>query len=128
MNKKLFILQRFFKGIEIFLIYIYPLVLITVVFTAWFAAIANLGFRPLPTINDPYLFGGPIAYWLHWPGHFAPLPLVSYPLPFAAFAVTTRSIQLINNDREHEFKWVWLIWGSMLLIVTLHPAYAWLLD
>lgn len=121
-------LENFLKRIEFFLIYIYPIVLVTVVYTAWFATISYWGYRPRPTINDPYYFGGPLTLALHWPGHTHVIPLVSYILPVAAFFSARKSIALIKQDREKELIFPLILWLSALVTLMVHPAYAWLLD
>ena len=121
-------IDRLLKRIEFFLIYLYPLVLLTVVFTAWFATIYHWGHRPLPTVNDPYFFGGPLTLALHWPAHTHVIPLVSYFLPVAVFFTARKSIRLINHEKERELIFLAILWISTFILLIVHPAYAWLVD
>lgn len=121
-------LETLFKRIEFFLIYLYPFVLLAVVYTAWFATIYYWGYRPLPTVNDPYFFGGPLTLALHWPAHTHVIPLVSYLFPIAAFFTARKSVKMISERREKEFLFPWVIWILTFIILMVHPAYSWLLD
>lgn len=111
------------KGLEFFLIKIYPFILITLVYTAWFLAIDAINFKPMATVNDPRYFGGPVVYQLHTTYFF-----IVHLLPVAAFVTARKSIKLINSNKGQEFIWPWILWGAMIITFCIHPAYSWFID